>query len=96
VLDDPVTGLPELTFGAKKAVDKIFEEFSECSSGNIKCMTLQKCIEFIKKCTGEMSSEHDPRLLHFLRKFGANEGTCVYLEGLQRFFIDSCVVGAED
>lgn len=33
-------------------------------------MTKETCIEFTKACTGEISSDGDPRVTNFLAKYG--------------------------
>lgn len=52
-------------------------------------MTKATCIEFTKKCTGEGSSEHDPRVVRFFEKHDKDGKEAVGLPAFEEFFIDA-------
>jgi len=59
-------------------------------------MTKEMCVEFTKKCTGEISSPDDPRVTNFLAKYDPDRTGSVSRTQLQRFFVDSCLCGKDD
>ena len=87
--DNPEADKAELTIKAKKVIEQIFNRFSVVDAEGKRLMTKPMCIEFTKKCTGEGSSEHDPRVIKFFQNY-ATEGTeAVGLPAFEEFFVNA-------
>ena len=86
----------QLTFKAKNVVKQIFERFSVTTAEEKRVMTKATCIEFTKKCTGDGSSEHDPRVIRFFQKHDPDGTEAVCLPAFEEFFIDACLTDKDE
>ena len=59
-------------------------------------MTKETCVEFTKRCTGEMSYDYDPRVVIFMNKYDPEKEGSVSFAHFPQFFVDACVSGRDD
>lgn len=101
VVDNDETGQPELSEAATRALEEVFEQYSEVKeeAGGQRWMTKELCVEFTSKVTEQKSSLDDPRVTDLMQQYCVDkdaEEKLVGLDGLKRFCINACLAGRED